>query len=333
MAFSHPLARGAKVWTAKAHDGGEQRVLVIVTTIPLEPGDKGYKKSLVERLSRAAQRLSGRLEGSRLVHAHEPDEGLERRQGLRTRRLSRRGRLSLAKLRLRQNGRFSSNLGCDRLRGESRDRKSREARGVAPHQLGTNAMTNAASALGLGPGAGIAPLRAKWGWIVALGVVYVIAGVIALGSVVMATIASVYVVGIMMLIAGVFEVIHSFQIKTWGRFLFWLALGVLYIIAGFVAFDNPLLTAVWLTLILGAALVASGIMRIFLGFNMQHGSPWIWVVVSGPDHAVARHHHPDPLAGLLALRARHLSRRRSRVRRRELDRARHGSANARPPER
>jgi uncharacterized membrane protein HdeD (DUF308 family) len=142
-------------------------------------------------------------------------------------------------------------------------------------------MTNTASILGFGSGAGLAPLKTKWGWIVALGVVYLVAGVIALGSVVMATIASVYVVGIMMLIAGVFEVIHSFQIKTWGRFLFWLALGVLYIIAGFVAFDNPLLTAVWLTLILGAALVASGIMRIFLGFNMQGGTPWGWVVASG----------------------------------------------------
>ena len=43
------------MWTAKAHDGGEQRVLVIVTTIPLDPGEKGYKKSLVERLSRAAR--------------------------------------------------------------------------------------------------------------------------------------------------------------------------------------------------------------------------------------------------------------------------------------
>ena len=58
MAFSHPLARGAKVWTARAHDGGDQRVLVIITTIPLDPGEKGYKKSLVERLSRAARRLS-----------------------------------------------------------------------------------------------------------------------------------------------------------------------------------------------------------------------------------------------------------------------------------
>ncbi len=42
-----------------------------------------------------------------------------------------------------------------------------------------------------------------------------------------------------------------------------------------------MLTAVWLTLFLGAALVASGILRIFLAFNMQHGSPWVWVVVSG----------------------------------------------------
>jgi hypothetical protein len=55
MAFSHPLARAAKVWTAKTHDGADQRVLVIVTTIPLEPNEKGYKKSLVERLSRAAR--------------------------------------------------------------------------------------------------------------------------------------------------------------------------------------------------------------------------------------------------------------------------------------
>ena len=39
----------------ETHDGGEQRVLVIVTTIPLGPNDKGYKKSLVERLSRAAR--------------------------------------------------------------------------------------------------------------------------------------------------------------------------------------------------------------------------------------------------------------------------------------
>ena len=48
-------------------------------------------------------------------------------------------------------------------------------------------------------GADTAPLRAKWCWIVGLGVVYVIAGFVALGSVMMATVASVFVVGVMMI--------------------------------------------------------------------------------------------------------------------------------------
>jgi len=128
---------------------------------------------------------------------------------------------------------------------------------------------------------GLEPLRAKRGWVIALGIVYIIAGVIALGSVVMATIVTVFVVGIMMLIAGVAEVFHAFQIKTWGKFLLWLLLGALYIIAGFLTFENPLLAAALLTLLLGIALIASGIMRIWLAFSMKEGMPWIWVVVSG----------------------------------------------------
>jgi uncharacterized membrane protein HdeD (DUF308 family) len=130
-------------------------------------------------------------------------------------------------------------------------------------------------------GSDTAPLRAKWGWIVALGVVYLLAGFIALGSVAMATVVSVLVVGVMMIIAGVAEVFGAFQIKSWGKFLLWALLGVLYIIAGFVTFQNPLLAAVLLTLVLGASLLVSGIMRIVLAFSMKQETPWIWVALSG----------------------------------------------------
>src|ERR1700710_359228 len=130
-------------------------------------------------------------------------------------------------------------------------------------------------------GSDMAPLRAKSGWIVALGVVYLIAGFIALGSVMMATVASVLIVGVMMIIAGVAEVFSAFQIKSWGKFLLWVLLGVLYIIAGFVTFENPLLAAALLTLILGASLVASGIMRVILAFGMKQETPWIWILLSG----------------------------------------------------
>ena len=125
------------------------------------------------------------------------------------------------------------------------------------------------------------PLRAKCWWIVALGVVYLIAGFIALGSVVMATVASVFVVGIMMIVAGVAEVINAFQVKTWGKFLLWALLGALYIVAGSVTFENPLLAAALLTLILGIALIASGIMRNILAFGMKEEMPWIWIAISG----------------------------------------------------
>jgi uncharacterized membrane protein HdeD (DUF308 family) len=132
------------------------------------------------------------------------------------------------------------------------------------------------------PSPGLEPLRAKSGWIVALGVVYVLAGLIALGSVVFATKVTVFVVGIMMLISGAAEVFNAFQIKTWGKFLLWLLLGVLYIVAGFITFENPLLAAAVLTLFLGFALIASGVMRIVLGFGIQGGgTPWLWVVLSG----------------------------------------------------
>jgi hypothetical protein len=55
MRFSHPLARDAKVWPARSSDGTVKSILVIVTTLELEPESKKFKKDKIERLSGAAQ--------------------------------------------------------------------------------------------------------------------------------------------------------------------------------------------------------------------------------------------------------------------------------------
>jgi uncharacterized membrane protein HdeD (DUF308 family) len=127
----------------------------------------------------------------------------------------------------------------------------------------------------------VAPLRARSGWVVALGVVYLVAGLIALSSIVFATVVSVLVVGIMMVVAGIAEIISAFQLKSWSKFLLWLVLGVLYVVAGFLVFENPLLAAALLTLMLGAALIVSGVMRLVLAFNLTAERPWILVALSG----------------------------------------------------
>lgn len=125
------------------------------------------------------------------------------------------------------------------------------------------------------------PLRAKSGWIVALGIVYLVAGAVALSSIVMATVISVFLVGIMMIVAGIAEVISALQVKSWGKFVLWILLGALYVVGGILAFENPLLTAKVLTLLLGASLIASGVTKIVLAFNMKAGSSWGVVVFAG----------------------------------------------------
>jgi uncharacterized membrane protein HdeD (DUF308 family) len=130
-------------------------------------------------------------------------------------------------------------------------------------------------------GTAIHTLHSKWGWILTLGVVFVVAGFVALGSMMLATIISVTSVGVMMLFAGVAEFISAFQMKSWGKFAIWMLLGALYSFAGLFTIEDPLLAAGVLTLFLGVALVASGIVRIALAFQMQHGGSWGLVAFSG----------------------------------------------------
>ncbi len=53
--FVHPLCRAARIFEAERQDGSEERVLVIVTTMELDPASSRYKKSFVEKLSHAAR--------------------------------------------------------------------------------------------------------------------------------------------------------------------------------------------------------------------------------------------------------------------------------------
>ncbi|RWG16078.1 MAG: HdeD family acid-resistance protein [Mesorhizobium sp.] len=122
--------------------------------------------------------------------------------------------------------------------------------------------------------------RDKWGWFVALGVLLLIFGGIAFGNLFIATVASVYVVGWLMLMGGVIEIIHAFGVKTWGRFFYWLLSGLLYAVAGFFAFYNPLLASAVLTFLLAVALIASGLLRAWVAWNHRPQQGWGWLLAA-----------------------------------------------------
>jgi len=69
MSFSHPLARAAQVWQANV--SGPRKILVVVTTLELNPHHKGFKGKLVAGLSSAVDEFvaaSDDLDGYCLIN-------------------------------------------------------------------------------------------------------------------------------------------------------------------------------------------------------------------------------------------------------------------------
>ncbi|MCC8952809.1 HdeD family acid-resistance protein [Bradyrhizobium sp. Pear77] len=132
-----------------------------------------------------------------------------------------------------------------------------------------------------------ADVHAKWSWFVGLGLIFIVLGAVAAGNLLLATIVTVYYVSAGMIVAGVMQIVQSLRVKTWGGFLWWMLSGVLYTAAGVVTSMNPLLASVFLTLMLALLTVASGVARLWLGFQARTDHGWGWIVASGVVTAIA----------------------------------------------
>jgi len=124
-------------------------------------------------------------------------------------------------------------------------------------------------------------LQARWGWFVGLGIVLLVLGVLALGHVFAATLASVIFIGMLMAIAGVGQLMHAWRIKQTQGFIFWSISGLFYLAAGLFAVLQPVQGATVLTLLFGAMLIAVGALRTWLWFNNRGQRGWGWLGVSG----------------------------------------------------
>jgi uncharacterized membrane protein HdeD (DUF308 family) len=108
----------------------------------------------------------------------------------------------------------------------------------------------------------------------------ILGGVFALGDVVMFTLASVIFIGAMLLVGGIFQIIHAFMTREWSAFLFNLLAGILYVIGGFLIMQEPVTGSVVLTVFLLAALLIGGIMRIVISLQHREMPGW-WLVLLG----------------------------------------------------
>jgi uncharacterized membrane protein HdeD (DUF308 family) len=115
-------------------------------------------------------------------------------------------------------------------------------------------------------------LSHRWGLIVGLGVLCIVLGILAFALVVSATIASVLTIGFFLIVTGGMEITLGFGSRGWGKFFLWILAGLLYVAAGAVAIAQPLMAAAFFTLMLGAGFLATGVLRLWLAFEMPPGS-------------------------------------------------------------
>src|SRR5262249_51164312 len=114
----------------------------------------------------------------------------------------------------------------------------------------------------------------------ALGVVSILVGLLAIGAPHVATFKSVVVIGWLLLITGITGVIQAVMVRTLRGFALHLLSAALYLIVGVFVLEDPDRVAVVLTLLLAASFFVGGVLRIIFSLAEQFPA-WQWVLFNG----------------------------------------------------
>jgi uncharacterized membrane protein HdeD (DUF308 family) len=135
------------------------------------------------------------------------------------------------------------------------------------------------------PSAGIEKIRKSWGWFLVLGIALAVLGVCCVASAVTATFATVFVFGWLLLISGVFQLVHAFRAGSWSGALLNLLSALFRGFTGFLLIRYPVMGAEALTVVLASFLIVAGLFRATASAMMKLPR-WGWVVFSGVITAV-----------------------------------------------
>jgi len=125
------------------------------------------------------------------------------------------------------------------------------------------------------------PLQEKWLRFLIFGIVLIVLGAMAITFPLLATLTIEMIIGCILVIGGIAHVLHSFGTRVWSGFFSMLLAGILYLIFGIMMLASPLIGALTITLILVVFLIAEGICKIVIAFQLRPLSNWGWVLFGG----------------------------------------------------
>jgi uncharacterized membrane protein HdeD (DUF308 family) len=95
------------------------------------------------------------------------------------------------------------------------------------------------------------------------------------------TLASVLLFGVLLIAGGVLQLVDAFKCKGWKSTLWHVLIALLYVAGGILIVFDPVLASATLTLILAWILIAVGIMRGIMAFQLRSTKGWGWPLLSG----------------------------------------------------
>jgi len=126
----------------------------------------------------------------------------------------------------------------------------------------------------------LAALQGNWLWFVLLGGALILLGFVALGSVVVASLATAVAIGALVLVSGVAETVGAFWCRGWSGFFTHLLSGVLSIVVGVLFLRAPVDALLVMTLLLACLLLVGGIFRVAAALSHRFAG-WGWTLAAG----------------------------------------------------
>jgi len=124
------------------------------------------------------------------------------------------------------------------------------------------------------------PLRHSWIWLLIFGSALILLGMFAISSSFIATLATIFVFGILLLIGAALEVVSAIWARCWRGFFLHLLVGFLYLITGLMMIENPVRAAEVVTLLVAAFLLVGGLFRIVVSLS-ERFPHWGWMLLNG----------------------------------------------------
>ncbi|EIL97729.1 hypothetical protein RHOFW104T7_02900 [Rhodanobacter thiooxydans] len=119
------------------------------------------------------------------------------------------------------------------------------------------------------------------GWIIAWGLLLIIAGVLALLMPAIAALATALYFGWLLIFGGVFEIAYAIKTRARRGFGWKLFSGLLTLALGIAILVMPVVGVASLALLVGGFLLLGGVARSILAFQLKPLPRWGWVLVDG----------------------------------------------------